>query len=60
MGDPLEQLTLFVDVAKKIKAAKGKGGNVLVNCARGRSRSVAIVLFYLMVEESLTLKEGIL
>jgi hypothetical protein len=51
----LEQLPMFETTAKAIHEA---GGAVLVNCARGRSRSVAVVLFYLMRYENMTLGEA--
>ncbi len=41
--DPLEQLENFDAVALKIHKHRNAGGVCLVNCARGRSRSVAVV-----------------
>ncbi len=53
--NPLEQLALFEEAAKVVSEAQGK---VLVNCARGRSRSVAVVLFYLLKFEKMTLRQA--
>ncbi len=52
---PLEQLELFEEAAKAMQEAPG---TVLVNCARGRSRSVAVVLFFLIKYEHMTLAEA--
>ena len=54
----LDQFDSFVKGAKFIEEAKKENGKVLVNCARGRSRSVAVVLFYFMFCEGKTLRDA--
>ena len=54
----MSQLEEFDDAAAFIGKAKEENGVVVLNCARGRSRSVAICLYYLMKYENMDLKEA--
>jgi hypothetical protein len=58
--DPLEQVDKLEKAAKFIEECKAKEGICLVNCARGRSRSVAVVLYYLMTRENMSMREAYL
>ncbi|XP_026206405.1 dual specificity phosphatase DUPD1-like isoform X2 [Anabas testudineus] len=49
----------FTETADFIHSAMIQRGKVLVHCARGISRSAALVLSFLMIQEALTLVEAV-
>ena len=57
VATPLAQLDLFMAASEFIASAP-PGSTVLVNCARGRSRSVALVIFHLMRTRRLSLRDA--
>ena len=56
--DTLSQRETFEKAADFIDSCRKANGKCLVNCARGRSRSVAVVLYYLMSRENMSLRDA--
>lgn len=57
-SDASAQRAVFEKGAAAMVAARDANGRALVNCARGRSRSVAVVLYYLMRHEDMSLRDA--
>lgn len=52
--DPLCQSAIFIAAAEAMEETLAAGGNVFVNCARGRSRSASLVLFHLFYSKQVS------
>jgi len=52
-------MTILEDIYKKINKVNITDGNILIHCAHGRSRSVCIVLFYLIKKHNWTITKAL-
>merc|ERR1712000_434244 len=54
-----EQVALFEELCKKIDASIQNNEGVFVHCVRGRSRSVGVVMCYLIYAKKMTTQEAL-
>jgi hypothetical protein len=52
-------INILNDIFNKIEAVEPSDGNILIHCAHGRSRSVCVILYYLMKKHNYSLEKSL-